>query len=862
LFWLVLAAAVAAGGAVHDRSVEAGVGPSTEEQGSCGVYESGEGCDDERENVETKESELDVKERMRMQRIQEVCGEMHQSARALFDEGKSGFAVEKLIECTERLPEELGVFWEVGMLLTHLKEHAEAVRWLQQALVVGAQYDPSVLQPWHYAKAAATAHDAGKQALAVKLQSVGIELAFKLEPGTWTVTLEKAARATKQEDVDWITADETGTELFHKLATMYIDAHDRKRALLSFSVLLLLYPDHPNVHRSHATYLMQMGRIGEGLVLQTQNTVRQLSEFESDAQTNMLLLLTTGLEQMSVLLGQGLLRNNIMHTDPELLASLRSMCNVELDMASLYEDGKPAIGMIRVKAILSACIEQQGVVAAAVAAGGSLEAANAFGYRPLHHAVLFGDLSFLRTILDQGPDLTARTTLRQTALHLASLRGDVAMAEALVRAGVPEDGEDRSGRTAEEVMAIAVSLKDPPTDRMGCGAPPPSGGSGGWAAAAPVAAVTGAAVKVATSMKAEPARCAFNIVQVEFADPETFLLDYVMQQRPVLVRGALTGSGRMGDALRERWSRASFAKLFGHVEVQSGEIPYAAQFGHQHNLTTIIEHLEYMHSLQSVTPSVAGGQRRYVFQPIDAEQPPAEGQPVDGPGILDDLEPPFFLNRPEYLFTEKQLYLGPDGSGAPFHVHGNTYNALVHGKKRWALQPPKTAVYSVQDPLTLFSELDAPDDTNVTTAGVVLQCTQEAGDVMFIPGGWSHAVLNGAESVGWASEFVFGASQFGYHENVDMEPYSYEDDTGARLPLNLGVDGEVGDELQDPISCLPDSLQPLLVKCVHTSEIVTRCVADDLQDSCTVCLMMPEFVECTGECHNLLLKMLECNTHP
>ena len=44
-----------------------------------------------------------------------------------------------------------------------------------------------------------------------------------------------------------------------------------------------------------------------------------------------------------------------------------------------------------------------------------------------------------------------------------------------------------------------------------------------------------------------------------------------------------------------------------------------------------------------------------------------------------------------------------------------------------------------------------------------MQCTQESGDVIFVPEGWGHSVLNMAESVGWASEFMFGASEFTVH---------------------------------------------------------------------------------------------------
>ena len=46
-------------------------------------------------------------------------------------------------------------------------------------------------------------------------------------------------------------------------------------------------------------------------------------------------------------------------------------------------------------------------------------------------------------------------------------------------------------------------------------------------------------------------------------------------------------------------------------------------------------------------------------------------------------------------------------------------------------------------------------------AGIpVLECEQLGGDVIFVPEMWGHAVINLEESIGYASEFVFGLSEF------------------------------------------------------------------------------------------------------
>lgn len=106
------------------------------------------------------------------------------------------------------------------------------------------------------------------------------------------------------------------------------------------------------------------------------------------------------------------------------------------------------------------------------------------------------------------------------------------------------------------------------------------------------------------------------------------------------------------------------------------------------------------------------------------------------------------------------------------------WNALVYGKKHWFVSPPPFASYSLK-PVREWVKEDLPDKRSrlflphsgvavlmsfVRAQGHVFECIQEAGDVLFVPQAWSHAVHNLAESVGFASEFVWGAAEFGLDE--------------------------------------------------------------------------------------------------
>eukprot|EP00049_Salpingoeca_infusionum_P007183 m.116726 g.116726 ORF g.116726 m.116726 type:complete len:148 (-) comp13616_c0_seq16:293-736(-) len=92
---------------------------------------------------------------------------------------------------------------------------------------------------------------------------------------------------------------------------------------------------------------------------------------------------------------------------------------------------------------------------------------------------------------------------------------------------------------------------------------------------------------------------------------------------------------------------------------------------------------------------------------------------------------------------------------APMHVHADAWNALIYGQKLWTLLPPTEALYSTKHPAEFLDE-----DLAHLNPGTALKCTQSSGDVMYVPAMWSHSVLNQAESIGFASEFVFGGSVF------------------------------------------------------------------------------------------------------
>lgn len=101
------------------------------------------------------------------------------------------------------------------------------------------------------------------------------------------------------------------------------------------------------------------------------------------------------------------------------------------------------------------------------------------------------------------------------------------------------------------------------------------------------------------------------------------------------------------------------------------------------------------------------------------------------------------------------LFMGPAGSGMTLHVdlgHTAAWNCQVTGRKRWALVAPEHEERLYDGEVDAF----APDlDRFPLFAGVeVWQGVVEAGEVLFIPGGWWHQTFNLEAGIGLTANYV------------------------------------------------------------------------------------------------------------
>ncbi|MDB5581527.1 MAG: cupin superfamily protein [Bradyrhizobium sp.] len=91
----------------------------------------------------------------------------------------------------------------------------------------------------------------------------------------------------------------------------------------------------------------------------------------------------------------------------------------------------------------------------------------------------------------------------------------------------------------------------------------------------------------------------------------------------------------------------------------------------------------------------------------------------------------------------RSLYLGGPGSGSPLHVdllYTSAWNGVIWGRKRWALCPPGSDTRLVECEPDLF---DRATRQRLSRRGLaILDCEQGPGDMLYVPSGWWHQVVN------------------------------------------------------------------------------------------------------------------------
>jgi hypothetical protein len=162
-------------------------------------------------------------------------------------------------------------------------------------------------------------------------------------------------------------------------------------------------------------------------------------------------------------------------------------------------------------------------------------------------------------------------------------------------------------------------------------------------------------------------------------------------------------------------------------------------------------------------------------------------------------------DRPDYRW----FLCGPPRSGSPLHQdphRTSAWNALAQGRKRWTLYPPDVIPLGVDKDLIDTEFYASPDVMKyylevypfLPNKQKPMEVIQEAGEVIFVPSGWWHQVLNLEATVAVTQNFCSQRNlKFVYQDMLDKKSSlrkHFYDAVTKRFPDLLTGFPEVMDE--------------------------------------------------------------------
>ncbi|KAK9079244.1 hypothetical protein SSX86_000914 [Deinandra increscens subsp. villosa] len=231
-----------------------------------------------------------------------------------------------------------------------------------------------------------------------------------------------------------------------------------------------------------------------------------------------------------------------------------------------------------------------------------------------------------------------------------------------------------------------------------------------------------------------------NIVRRKGISVDEFVSNFEMPNKPVLLEGCLDNWPAM-----KKWDSDYLVKVCGDVRFSVGPIEMK-----------LSDFFTYANQAQEERPL-------YLFDPKFANKVPKLGQDYEVPVYFnEDLFSVLGNERPDYRW----IIIGPAGSGSSFHIDPNStsaWNAVVKGSKKWVLFPPDVVppgVYPSSDGAEVACPVSITEwfmnfyESTKTWKKKPVECVCKAGEVIFVPNGWWHLVINLEDSIAITQNFV------------------------------------------------------------------------------------------------------------
>ncbi|CAL5356932.1 unnamed protein product [Camellia sinensis] len=231
-----------------------------------------------------------------------------------------------------------------------------------------------------------------------------------------------------------------------------------------------------------------------------------------------------------------------------------------------------------------------------------------------------------------------------------------------------------------------------------------------------------------------------NIQRRRGISVDDFILNFEEPNKPVLLEGCVDNWVAL-----EKWDREYFVEMCGDLRFSVGPVEMKLE-----------DYFRYSDQAREERPL-------YLFDPKFAEKVPRLGLDYEVPAYFnEDLFGVLGNERPDYRW----IIIGPAGSGSSFHIDPNStsaWNAVIKGSKKWVLFPPDLVPPGVHP---------SPDGAEVACPVSIIEwfmnfyaatkewkkkpieCVCKAGEVIFVPNGWWHLVINLEDSIAITQNFV------------------------------------------------------------------------------------------------------------
>ncbi|KAI8813943.1 hypothetical protein BJ742DRAFT_734809 [Cladochytrium replicatum] len=226
---------------------------------------------------------------------------------------------------------------------------------------------------------------------------------------------------------------------------------------------------------------------------------------------------------------------------------------------------------------------------------------------------------------------------------------------------------------------------------------------------------------------------------------DEFISQYAEQNKPVVITDVVTEWPAF-----KKWTDQFLVSEYGGVQFRAEAVDLTLKdyFTYAHTVT-LDESPLYLFDKNFANPEKTGMADDYVVPSYFQE----------------DLFSVLGERRPDYRW----VIIGPARSGSTFHVDPNSthiasaWNAVITGSKKWIMFPPEVI------PPGVFPSGDGSEVTSPVSIGEwllnyyrearsmdtpPLECVCRAGEVIFVPNGWWHLVVNLEPSIAITQNFV------------------------------------------------------------------------------------------------------------